>query len=79
MLASGFQASFGPENPEQIRHLVSIAQPDVAYISKENMRDQEVLICHYLHFISFNFLSFPWPLKHDNFFPLTSQGRFIDN
>ncbi|KAG6593022.1 Transcription initiation factor TFIID subunit 1, partial [Cucurbita argyrosperma subsp. sororia] len=40
-LTSGFQASFGLENSEQIRHLVSIAQPDVTYISKENIRDHK--------------------------------------
>ncbi|XP_038899368.1 transcription initiation factor TFIID subunit 1 isoform X2 [Benincasa hispida] len=41
VLSTGFQASFGHENPEQTRHLVSIAQPDVTYISKENIREQK--------------------------------------
>ena len=49
MLSTGFQASFFHEKPEQTRHLISIAQPDVTYISKENIREQkEVLICDYL-------------------------------
>lgn len=60
MLSTGFQASFGHENSEQTRHLVSIVQPDVTYISKENIREQkEVLIRDYLQFISL-----PCTLKH---------------
>lgn len=41
VLSTGFQASFGHENSEQTRHLVSIVQPDVTYISKENIREQK--------------------------------------
>ncbi|XP_050946932.1 transcription initiation factor TFIID subunit 1 isoform X2 [Cucumis melo] len=41
VLSTGFQASFFHEKPEQTRHLISIAQPDVTYISKENIREQK--------------------------------------
>lgn len=69
ILVPGLQASFGHEIPEQTRHLVSIAQPDIAYTSKENIRDQkEVLIYHHVHFILF-----PCLLKHGRFYFLTSK------